>query len=592
MEIQGNYGHLIETLSTDFSEKEIITLVLQLFAWKKVSNEGSISSTYSFDTFYHSEITWKRLNEYFQQLRDNLDSNAFRPLSLRNTGNNLLQLGVNSIYETDYPGYLAITELIYNTIKQNKDEYAIYNCKSLFKFLSALIKQNNGDNIYELFPGDFALHYSLLNENDIPGYTEGSGYEQIPSLLRILEGLSIEHIQTDPIEKSPGYTVESASHILKQFDSAVVNLLTVKEVPKVNIDVDPYNRFFFSDSQNLTIYSYIEHCLAHTSGRLYVIVPNKFLSRTISTEKQFKQALTKRGIIEAVITLPQNIFPIASISASLIVFNTKGSTERDVFFVDASSEQFYRKEGRKNAIEPAKLVSLIQSKTKMESISRNVTPQEIHDNHYSLIPQHYSLDSRYRKVDKTLSSFKKEGMLLDEIFEVIHPRYPSLEPEEDAAAVNVKYVTPKDIPEHGLIQTTQERQVKRSIITKGNYQLEANDILLSIKGKVGLVGIIPDDLGKDYWICARQFIALRVTSEKFFSPKALYMYLNSDVIQLLFEKISVGTNLRVLQLKDILSIPVPIERKEEFENNFNEANRLYIQLEEIQSEIERIFKIT
>lgn len=120
-------------------------------------------------------------------------------------------------------------------------------------------------------------------------------------------------------------------------------------------------------------------------GTMAIILPHGVLFRGGKEELIRKKLLTD-GNIDAVIGLPANLFYSTGIPVCILVLK-KCKMNDDVLFINASSDENFKKGKRQNALRDSdvkKIVETYQYRKNIERYSRRVSMCEIKDNDYNL----------------------------------------------------------------------------------------------------------------------------------------------------------------------------------------------------------------
>lgn len=132
-------------------------------------------------------------------------------------------------------------------------------------------------------------------------------------------------------------------------------------------------------------FAFIMHSLNHLSNRgraAIVCFPGIFYRG--GAEKVIRQYLVDNNFVEAVISLPDNLFFGTSIATYILVL-AKNKAEDKTLFIDASS--FFKKETNNNVLSPENIETIIDLFTKKESVdyqSALVDNETIAENDYNL----------------------------------------------------------------------------------------------------------------------------------------------------------------------------------------------------------------
>lgn len=176
-------------------------------------------------------------------------------------------------------------------------------------------------------------------------------------------------------------------------------------------------------------FAFILHSLSYLSSRgraAIVCFPGIFYRG--GAEQKIRQYLVDNNFIEAIISLAPNLFYGTSIAVNILVLS-KNKTDTKIQFIDASGEDFYKKETNNNVLEPKHIDAIIEifaSKEDREYISKSVDNDKIAEENYNLSVSSYveAKDTR-EKIDivKLNAEIKeivaREQVLRDEIDKII-----------------------------------------------------------------------------------------------------------------------------------------------------------------------------
>jgi len=133
-------------------------------------------------------------------------------------------------------------------------------------------------------------------------------------------------------------------------------------------------------------------------------------------------------------------------------------------------------------------------------------------------------------------------------------------------------VTPGDIGERGYL----ERPRRSFTVDPATYTLALNqrvqpgDVLLSIKGTVGVVGLVPEDVPREgdmaIWAVGQSLVILRPKKSDGMDSISLYEYLTNGTVQKLIKSLASSSAIPVLTIKDLHTFPVSIPSKQVMED--------------------------
>ena len=136
-------------------------------------------------------------------------------------------------------------------------------------------------------------------------------------------------------------------------------------------------------------------------GTMAIILPHGVLFRGGKDETIRKKLLSDDNI-DAVIGLPANLFYSTGIPVCILVLKKCRRTD-DILFINASSEEHYKKGKRQNSLRPEdinKIVKTYQFRIEENRYARKVYMREIKDNGYNLnISRYVNLSKEEEKID-------------------------------------------------------------------------------------------------------------------------------------------------------------------------------------------------
>jgi type I restriction enzyme M protein len=150
-------------------------------------------------------------------------------------------------------------------------------------------------------------------------------------------------------------------------------------------------------------YAFILHVIASMSdgGNAGVVVSSGALFRG-GVEERIREKIVKEGLVDAVISLPSNLFYGTSIPANILILNKRKNNDK-VLFIEASNCFFV--DGRKNKLSKQhvdEIIDLYKNKNNIEGRARYVEVSELAANAYNLSVSKYIIVDE-KKDDKPLT---------------------------------------------------------------------------------------------------------------------------------------------------------------------------------------------
>ena len=125
-------------------------------------------------------------------------------------------------------------------------------------------------------------------------------------------------------------------------------------------------------------------CLSSKGRTAIVCFPGIFYRG--GAEQKIRKYLIDNNFVETVISLAPNLFYGTSIAVNILVLS-KHKTDTKIQFIDASGEDFYKKETNNNVLTEKhieEIIKIFDSKEYVEYISKSVENDKIADKNYTL----------------------------------------------------------------------------------------------------------------------------------------------------------------------------------------------------------------
>lgn len=161
---------------------------------------------------------------------------------------------------------------------------------------------------------------------------------------------------------------------------------------------------------NASDYAFVLDGLSRLSenGRAFYILPAGVLYRG-NAESKIRKQLVENNLIDAVISLPENLFLNTSIPVNILVFN-KAKKNKDILFI--SADKLFNKSGKQNIMTEEhikKIAGAYWNRKTIDKFSKVVYLSEIKENDYCLSVKRY-VDIFEREELPPLSEITKDIM--------------------------------------------------------------------------------------------------------------------------------------------------------------------------------------
>ncbi len=139
-------------------------------------------------------------------------------------------------------------------------------------------------------------------------------------------------------------------------------------------------------------FAFILHSLSYLSGKgraAIVCFPGIFYRG--GAEQKIRKYLVDNNFVETIISLAPNLFFGTPIAVNILVLS-KHKTDNKTQFIDASGEDFYKKETNNNVLTDehiGKIMEMFDSKEDVEHVARTIDNSKIAENDYNLSVSSY-----------------------------------------------------------------------------------------------------------------------------------------------------------------------------------------------------------
>lgn len=548
-------NQLTNILRGNIGSDDFYPFAYQLMAWVRLSKLGALPAKLSFnpnDSIRDiKEVT--RIFSELAQTKELSNSQAFSHVgaAINHVSPGQLLQALELLNASNLKTAWPVNDLIQN-ISIHSFRGANVIPDELSNLMIALCKIDANDYVYIPFEQSYQLTARVIDGNGIP-FIESALAGPAPWLINILSDQNI-HIHIGDSIRSPGFLNEGS---LERFSKSIgFPPLNYRYEPTI-LENDRFGRFEKVSSVTSAISVLAtRHIIARTKCKAVIAVPNGLLFSP-GAERLLRDDLLQKGMIETVIALPPALLPGTTIPFSILVLKLDEPC-KDILFVDGASESFHSKDGRsRSTLTGWQDIADICNTRVMSKNSALVTCNEVIANDSQLQVARYCRNDELGAVDALLAKYKT--VPLKELVSFHRPV-----PLEKDGTVEVYEVGPADFPNYGYA-TNPGRTVKISearIVSAKKQYLKSYDIAIAIKGSVGKVAIMPQEVPND-WIVGQSCLALRVLDNNVLDPRVLFTFLKSEAGQLLLKQIVSGAAVPLIQLRELEKIKIPVPTAEE-----------------------------
>lgn len=315
---------------------------------------------------------------------------------------------------------------------------------------------------------------------------------------------------------------------------------------------------------------YIQHSLSmlKEGGRSIFIVPGSFLFQS-GNGLELRKYLIEKNTVEAVMSLPGNVFQHTSIKGYLVVIR-KGGTTKKIRMVNSES-YFHRND---NWLKTELVAQLVQ-KTWDEKASKNCWDVSV-DNLLKINLDFTPVKRDTSKLDSKLSLIHKDikSSKLKDCSSIYSGGSISKEFLDSKSTYSdaISYIRIKDIQNGKVHRGTAWLNSDAEIMLVNKPRLQFNDVLISKSGTIGKAGLVDESsVGS---IASSGFYVIQCKKNKL-DPKFLLAYFNSEDVRAWFKDRATGSVISHLRKNDIDDILIPLlslDIQARFAGYYNESN--------------------
>lgn len=321
--------------------------------------------------------------------------------------------------------------------------------------------------------------------------------------------------------------------------------------------------------------------LLKDNGKVVTLVSNACLSGGL--DRVFREKIVSKGYLEAVISLPSNLFSYTFIPAAMLVLSKKNN--KTIKFVDATN--LFYKTRRKNSMSDEDITTIYNAILKNGDISATIAKDKIAQSDYSLVPARY--------IEKGITKYKN-GVEFSKVIKSIVRGAPLSSSELDLISsseeTDYQYLMLSNI-KNGIID--EELPYIKNIDKKyEKYIIKDKSLLISKNGAPFKIAVA--EIKKGQTILANGNLYVIELDQDQVDPYYLQAFFMSESGQQLLKKFVVGAtipNLPVSTLKTAI-IPLPslkVQKRiaDEYSSTIDEINILKKKIEKAHDRLSNCF---
>ena len=448
---------------------------------------------------------------------------------------------------------LIVSMITKNTGNSQNDTY--YAHISLYELTAAILNELRGKSIYVASTATLPICPMISEQNNQVCYEYVAHNKMLADVISLISPNKFKVSYSDHLS-SPSYVTTKGE--LQQFDYGISFSPMGARFLSKNAENDRYGRYEVIPKKIET--ADVMHLIRQCSEKVIITVSEGILFS--SMEKPVRQYLIDKGMVKAIVSLPNNIWTSTGVKTSMMILDPKGGNDQ-VRFVDLSESEFVDKTTNRWLVgltDIEGILAHIESDNETK-YALSVDRQNIIDKDYSLYSAAYILSPEEKKVKSIIA--KAETVSLDSLVR-FERGLPFNADEGDYTVLEVGASEIEDIGDIAI--PTKEVNISEAVRAKNEAGfLQPNDIVMILKGSAGKLGIVPEDVpttGNKRWTVNKSGIVIRVTSSKI-DPKALYTYLKSDFGKVQLARLIKGATIANISLKELKQMPVILPSDDE-----------------------------
>ncbi|MGH2065313.1 N-6 DNA methylase [Aerococcus urinaeequi] len=306
------------------------------------------------------------------------------------------------------------------------------------------------------------------------------------------------------------------------------------------IDIEEYN---ISADWAFILSSYANQ---EPGGKTAVLMSNQVLFR--EQDYDIREKIISEGWLEAIIALPEKLFPYTTIPFTLLIFSEKNETVR---MVDAS--EISTRDQMKNILTDKNIQEIVEAYQDVNEISKRLTYEDFRKQEFVMTP------IRYFGFIPDASNMTPIGDLARSINRGATISRKEIDTMTTTKETGIKYLKIQDIDR---VSTNKDLPNLSNVDAKyHNYFLEEGDLVISKSSPYKIARV--ENIKNIEILATGNLYYIKIDEEKV-NPTFVEMYLKSDEGQAQLERLSTGSVIETISIKNLKNILIPnLSRKEQ-----------------------------
>ena len=459
-------------------------------------------------------------------------------------------------------------------VMRNRGPFVPISPKTGAAFADALMIPEN-ESVACLYAGSATIAWALAGARPATLHVTQWETEIIMALLEFADGRPLRVDRRNPLEMVP--IAGSGFQLREEHSPRPGNYDHLVAVPPVGA------RLRDGAAAGMLFEAWQVGQLAPRAGKSLVsLATDGPLFRESKAEVEFRRRLAETTRL-TVTSLPPGMFGRAY-GVQVNMLKVERGAGGVVRFVDGRSMERVSRSGR----EQEDLV-VRQLEKLADAPEAMVRPEDLAANNFNLLPSRYVVPGELARLEQVLAS--RPTARLGDLARIVRPRAPqpnrSDPADDDCIAMEIAV---SDIVEGKVGRPSKEIRFparERSSVNK--VQVAGDDILVSIKGNVGVVGITDlsadlDDLHGTPQVISQSLAIVRPRlGGAIRSPRVIAAILGSPQMRAKLQAMAGGTTVPTLSISVLQDLPIPVpglEEALEIESNLDDLDAMQKQIDD------------
>ena len=280
-------------------------------------------------------------------------------------------------------------------------------------------------------------------------------------------------------------------------------------------------------------------------GKTAVLMSNQVLFK--EQDHDIREKIISEGWLEAIIALPEKLFSYTAIPFTLLIFSENNKT---VKMIDAS--EISTRDQMKNILTDKNIQEIMEAYKHESEISKHLTYQDFEKQEFVLTPIRYfgfiPDASKMTRIDDLTRSINRGAMISRK----------ELDTMTTTKETGIKYLKIQDIESSSINKDLPN--LKNVDEKYYNYFLEEGNLVISKSSPYKIARV---ETPKNTKVLATGNLYYIQIDEKKVNPIFIEMYLKSDEGQAQLERLSTGSVIKTISIKNLKTILIPNLSREE-----------------------------